>query len=87
MTYYKDADEAVNDTLSDWRQPADKCFCCKGGLVGDMVTYDGFEEDGRNNTLWMHKKCAFEMAQRIICDAWPNRLREVSIYDKKLPGF
>lgn len=72
MSYYKSSEDAVKDGLFGWRNPPDKCFGCGKNLGGPIVVYDGYDEE-KSKTIWMHRNCSFEMAQRMICDAWPNR--------------
>jgi hypothetical protein len=53
------------------------CFCCnkelKSAMDGSIVSYDAYPNQGTHARVAMHRDCAFAMAQRIICDAWPNR--------------
>jgi hypothetical protein len=55
----------------------DHCFCCGEGLSkvqdGSVVAYDAWPTQVSHKSVLMHRDCAFAMAQRIICDAWPNR--------------
>lgn len=55
----------------------DRCFCCDAPLVsaaeGPVIGYDAYPTSDRMLRVLMHRDCAFAMAQRIICDAWPNR--------------
>lgn len=52
-----------------------ECLCCGGQIEGPTIGYDlnlpGM--DAPITRAMMHRDCAFAMAQRIICDAWPNR--------------
>ena len=51
------------------------CICCGTPIKGPTIAYD-LELPGAETPLtraMMHRDCAFAMAQRIICDAWPNR--------------
>lgn len=54
-----------------------RCFCCgeeiKTAMDGPVISYDGFPTTDVLTRVSMHRDCAFAMAQRIICDAWPNR--------------
>ena len=51
------------------------CFDCGRPLDGASVRYDGYAHSGKGggHSIYMHTVCASEMAQRLICDAWPNR--------------
>lgn len=55
------------------------CFCCGEKLDkpsdGPIVVYDAYPSQPGDQlvSMLMHRDCAFAMAQRIICDAWPNR--------------
>lgn len=53
------------------------CFCCGESLTkasdGPVVEYHVFPTPGDLSSILMHRDCAFAMAQRIICDTWPNR--------------
>ncbi len=49
------------------------CACCGESITGPSVVYDLQLEPGVVKGLAMHRDCAFATAQRIICDAWPNR--------------
>lgn len=54
-----------------------RCFCCNEELGsatdGPVVSYDGWPTPEVLTRVMMHRDCAFAMAQRIICDAWPKR--------------
>ena len=54
-----------------------KCFCCGKAIQkaadGPVVAYDAYPGTELLRFVLMHRDCAFAMAQRIICDAWPNR--------------
>jgi hypothetical protein len=56
---------------------SDQCFCCgkvlRTASDGPVVSYDGFVRSENMSRVLMHRDCAFAMAQRLICDAWPNR--------------
>ncbi|MGY2685428.1 hypothetical protein ACVWVZ_004762 [Pseudomonas tolaasii] len=51
------------------------CFNCNRPLEGSSVCYDGYVSgDGPTGiSIYMHTECAMAVAQRLICDAWPNR--------------
>lgn len=53
------------------------CFCCGKAIQtaadGPVVGYDAYPGTELLQSVLMHRDCAFAMAQRIICDAWPNR--------------
>lgn len=55
----------------------DRCFCCNKPLTkasdGPVIGYDAYPTGEGMANVMMHRDCAFAMAQRIICDAWPNR--------------
>lgn len=61
-----------------------RCFCCAVELDGPIVRYDGCNDKGEGVSIFMHRDCAFAMAQRLIVDAWPNRrdVNHMSIVDK-----
>jgi hypothetical protein len=69
MTYHSDGQSAISSRPF---QDENDCFCCGKVVVGPTVHYDGYKEN-KGVSLYMHRDCAFAMAQRIICDAWPNR--------------
>lgn len=73
--YYSDVETA--DSKSWCRIHKTNCICCGQEILSDVVAYDMCIADPNKyvRTL-MHRKCAFEMAQRIICDAWPNRNKQ-----------
>jgi hypothetical protein len=53
------------------------CFCC-GKVIqtaadGPVIGYDAYPATDLMQSVLMHRDCAFAMAQRIICDSWPNR--------------
>lgn len=54
-----------------------RCFCCNQELTnvadGPVVSYDAWPTPETLIRVMMHRDCAFAMAQRIICDAWPKR--------------
>jgi hypothetical protein len=54
-----------------------RCFCCNAELKtaadGPLVAYDAYPTSNGIARVLMHRDCAFAMAQRIICDAWPKR--------------
>lgn len=67
MTYF--ATRATANAFGLGAVP-DNCMLCGGALGGPIIAYDSVSEIG---VLWAHRDCAFAMANRIICDAWPNR--------------
>lgn len=73
MTYHATLEEARAD--HPWRTAEGKhCFCCGKPLDGPTVAYDAHPVvEHLKHRVLMHRDCAFAMAQRIICDAWPNR--------------
>lgn len=54
-----------------------QCFCCGEAIHtaadGPVIAYDAHPGTELLQSVLMHRDCAFAMAQRIICDAWPNR--------------
>ncbi|WP_122881491.1 hypothetical protein [Pseudomonas sp.] len=54
------------------------CFNCSEPFTGASVRYDGYagNGEGEGHSIYLHVKCASEMAQRLITDAWPNRRAE-----------
>ncbi|WP_143853348.1 hypothetical protein [Brucella pseudogrignonensis] len=68
MTYYRTAADARAQANFNH---SDKCVACDKPLAGPTIVYDLYGTDQVGNAF--HRDCAFEMAQRIICDAWPNR--------------
>lgn len=74
MTFHISVVVAKEDTPFELQT---RCFCCNGELKtaadGPLVSYDAYPNAARLTRVLMHRDCAFAMAQRIICDAWPNR--------------
>lgn len=70
MTYSISAFVAKEESPFDVHEP---CFCCGQKIEGPVVSYDAHITPGTITRVLMHRDCAFAMAQRIICDAWPNR--------------
>jgi hypothetical protein len=68
MTYYASPEEA---RAKSHFVLTTKCVACDKPLSGATIVYDLYGTEPTGNTF--HRDCAFEMAQRIICDAWPNR--------------
>jgi len=54
------------------------CFNCSEPFTGASVRYDGYagNGEGEGSSIYLHVKCASEMAQRLITDAWTNRRAE-----------
>jgi len=54
-----------------------QCFCCGKAIEtaadGPVIAYDAHPGTELLHSVLMHRDCAFAMAQRIICDAWPKR--------------
>ena len=69
MTYHPDAQAAAAESPFT---PISDCMCCGKPASGPTVSYDLTVEGGVVRALF-HRDCAFAMAQRIICDAWPRR--------------
>lgn len=74
MTFYASAVVAQQEPGYKKTQ---HCFCCNQAVTeigdGPVIGYDAYISDGVMERVLMHRDCAFAMAQRIICDAWPNR--------------
>lgn len=74
MTFYISPVFAQVESLIS---PDNHCFCCNKPLTkasdGPVIAYDAHPVEGKLSRVLMHRDCAFAMAQRIICDAWPNR--------------
>lgn len=70
MTYFSDTAAAAAQPI--YNSP-ECCFSCSRELAGPTVRYDGFLSDGAGLSVFMHRDCAFVMAQRLIVDTWPNR--------------
>lgn len=72
MSYSKDTQTALEKAGS--YETHEVCMCCGEAAAGPIVAYDlvlpGNDYESR---ALFHRDCAFAMAQRIICDAWPNR--------------
>jgi hypothetical protein len=60
MTFYADTDAAETSPFNNH----ETCPACGEPSSGSTVGYV---------RVLFHRDCAFAMAQRIICDAWPNR--------------
>lgn len=71
MTYFKDARTAKEQSHF---ATYETCMCCGKPTAGSTVVYD-LTLPGTDiyTSAFFHRDCAFDMAQRIICDAWPNR--------------
>lgn len=71
MTYFR------SETAATDKSPIavhDICMCCGKPAEGPTVVYDLIlPGSGAVRRALFHRDCAFAMAQRIICDAWPNR--------------
>ncbi len=70
MSYFKDraaAEAGVHFTS------VDNCFTCGLKIEGPTVRYDGHNTSGKSISIFLHRDCAFVMAQRLIVDTWPNR--------------
>lgn len=71
MTYYK------NEVAAESESPigiGETCLCCGEAASGPTVGYDLVMPGTSHYTrVPFHRDCAFAMAQRIICDAWPHR--------------
>lgn len=71
MTYFADAETAANESPFAIH---DTCLCCGEAANGPTIGYDLILPGSDKMTrAFFHRDCAFAMAQRIICDAWPNR--------------
>jgi hypothetical protein len=70
MNFHKDLPSAQQDSPFE---PYETCMCCGDPANGPLVGYDmNLPSVGHVRALF-HRDCAFAMAQRMICDAWPNR--------------
>jgi len=70
MSYFKDR-QAAESGFS--HSTVDSCFTCGKKIEGPNVRHDGYEPGGRSVSIYLHRDCAFVMAQRLIVDTWPNR--------------
>ncbi|MFS8372670.1 hypothetical protein EIQ27_04945 [Xanthomonas campestris pv. armoraciae] len=70
MSYFKDRAFAEQGPSFS---PISACFACGDEIVGPIVRHDGYDAGGRGVSLYMHRDCAFVMAQRLVVDSWPNR--------------
>jgi len=70
MSYFKDRESAA--ASSPYNSPQ-SCFGCGQPLDGPTVRHDGYQPDGEGLSVFLHRDCAFAMAQRMIVDSWPNR--------------
>lgn len=70
MTFHADPAAAHEDSPFE---TYDTCMCCGEPANGPLVGYDmDLPSRGHVRALF-HRDCAFAMAQRLICDAWPKR--------------
>lgn len=70
MTFHNNLGAAQSDSPF---QTYETCMCCGEPADGPLVGYDmNLPQLGHVRALF-HRDCAFAMAQRFICDAWPNR--------------
>lgn len=70
MTYHSDGHSALKE--APFKDQSLR-LCCGNVVTGPTVRYDGYIKANELTSLFMHRDCAFAMAQRMICDAWPNR--------------
>jgi hypothetical protein len=70
MTYFADFEKA--SAFVPYNEPK-QCFGCGKELLGPIVRYDGYGENGVGQSEYFHRDCAFAVAQRLILDTWPNR--------------
>ncbi len=71
MTYHKDLATAEEDSPFATHGV---CMCCGEASDGPLIGYDLVLPQTQIYTRALfHRDCAFAMAQRIICDSWPNR--------------
>lgn len=70
MTYSISAFVAKAESPLDLQE---HCLCCGQTIEGPVISYDGHLVPGTLTRILMHRDCAFAMAQRVICDAWPHR--------------
>lgn len=70
MTYFTSLSAAKNGVGLGPLTKA--CFACGQPVEGPVVVYDG--SDGAVSKRFIfHRKCALEVANRLIIDAWPHR--------------
>jgi len=78
MTYYRSFRLAQEQ--SNFEQVTHKCFCCDSDIEGPTIVRDAFPTgDGYLKSVYMHRDCAFSMAQSLILDAWPHRRDEADM--------
>lgn len=70
MTYYKTAQQALNGP----RAIAATCADCGKPLSGPTVVYDFIRNGHDASFIGLHRDCASQVAQILICDSWPHRL-------------
>lgn len=70
MTYLKNGESTDNFTPHGF---SDFCFGCGKRIEGPTVRYDGYLKANEVASIFMHRDCAFAIAQRLIIDTWPNR--------------
>jgi hypothetical protein len=70
MTYFRDRAAAEAGMRFS---PVDNCFTCGDKIEGPTVRHDGHDANGKAISIFLHRDCAFVMAQRLIIDTWPNR--------------
>ena len=71
MTYYKSREAALDNAVLETHTI---CMACGKEADGPIVGYDlTLPGSDLLTTAFFHRDCASAMAQRIICDAWPNR--------------
>jgi hypothetical protein len=70
MTFYANADAAQASPFNTHKT----CLSCGEPIDGPTVGYDLILPGTKIYTRALfHRDCAFAIAQRIICYAWPNR--------------
>lgn len=73
MTFYRTAQDALENAVF---ATVETCVCCGEPASGPTVVYDmELPPTGKLHHFLMHRDCALTMAQRMICDAFPNRAR------------
>lgn len=71
MTYHRnlpDADLFVPAVASQT-----DCFECGKHISGAGIEYHGHDAEGHIAAIYLHPTCATVLAQRLICDGYPNR--------------
>ena len=70
MSYFPDIESAMSEVA--YNTP-DTCFECGQKIDGPNVRFNGYLAEGQGVSLFLHRDCAFQLAQCLIVDTWPNR--------------